>query len=103
MKTRVPSFLDLVANLWVSPGEIPGNSIDDDGHGYIDDVNGWNFVAHSSDVQDDSGHGALVAGIAGASTHNGIGIAGVCGAVGLSSAAWYNRIGAAEQAATLDM
>lgn len=35
---------DLVDNLWVNPGEIPNNGIDDDKNGYIDDVNGWNFI-----------------------------------------------------------
>jgi subtilisin family serine protease len=35
---------DLKANLWVNEGEIPGNGMDDDGNGYIDDVHGWNFL-----------------------------------------------------------
>ena len=35
---------DLVDNIWVNPGEIPGNGIDDDNNGYIDDVHGWNFI-----------------------------------------------------------
>ena len=35
---------DLRDNIWVNPGEIPENGIDDDGNGYIDDVNGWNFI-----------------------------------------------------------
>lgn len=35
---------DLKPNLWVNAGEIPGNGIDDDGNGYIDDVHGWNFL-----------------------------------------------------------
>lgn len=35
---------DLKDNVWVNPGEIPGNGIDDDKNGYIDDVNGWNFI-----------------------------------------------------------
>lgn len=34
----------LVANMWTNPKEIPGNGIDDDGNGYIDDVHGWNFL-----------------------------------------------------------
>jgi subtilisin family serine protease len=34
----------LVAFLWRNPGEIPGNGIDDDGNGYVDDVHGWNFL-----------------------------------------------------------
>ncbi len=35
---------DLVGNIWVNKGEIPDNGKDDDGNGYIDDVNGWNFI-----------------------------------------------------------
>lgn len=35
---------DLKSIIWVNPGEIPGNGIDDDRNGYIDDVNGWNFI-----------------------------------------------------------
>lgn len=35
---------DLKDVMWVNPGEIPGNGIDDDKNGYIDDINGWNFI-----------------------------------------------------------
>ena len=35
---------DLKDNLWMNPDEIPGNGIDDDNNGYIDDVYGWNFL-----------------------------------------------------------
>lgn len=35
---------DLKANIWVNPGEIPGNKKDDDGNGYVDDMHGWNFI-----------------------------------------------------------
>ena len=35
---------DLKSILWNNPKEIPGNGIDDDGNGYIDDVHGWNFL-----------------------------------------------------------
>jgi subtilisin family serine protease len=35
---------DLKPILWVNPKEIPGNGIDDDGNGYVDDVHGWNFL-----------------------------------------------------------
>jgi cell wall-associated protease len=34
---------DLKGVLWINPGEIAGNGLDDDGNGYIDDVHGWNF------------------------------------------------------------
>lgn len=35
---------DLKDVMWTNPGEIPGNGIDDDGNGYVDDVHGWNFL-----------------------------------------------------------
>ena len=35
---------DLKDVIWINPGEIPGNGIDDDRNGYVDDVNGWNFI-----------------------------------------------------------
>ena len=38
------SHEDLKARLWTNAGEIPGNGVDDDGNGYVDDVHGWNFL-----------------------------------------------------------
>lgn len=49
--------------LWVNPKEIPGNGIDDDQNGYIDDINGWNFISNNASFTDDEGHGTHVAGI----------------------------------------
>jgi subtilisin family serine protease len=69
---------DLAANVWTNPGEIPGNNIDDDGNGFIDDVHGWDFVNHDSDPMDDNGHGTHVSGTIGAVGDNGIGVTGVC-------------------------
>lgn len=57
-----PVFADSNA-LWVNTREIPGNGIDDDYNGYIDDVNGWNFITNTPDFADDDGHGTHVAGI----------------------------------------
>jgi len=67
---------DLINNLWINPGEIPGNGDDDDGNGKIDDVHGWNFVKDSP-VMDVGKHGTHVAGIAGAQGNNQIGVSGV--------------------------
>lgn len=36
---------DLIDVLWVNEKEIPGNGIDDDGNGYVDDVHGWSFIS----------------------------------------------------------
>ena len=68
---------DLAANVWVHPGEVPDNGLDDDGNGFIDDVNGWNFVADNGTPYDAVGHGTHVAGIIAAVGDNGRGIVGV--------------------------
>jgi subtilisin family serine protease len=68
---------DFAGNVWVNPGEIPGNGIDDDGDGFIDDVNGWNFYTPNNDPSDQNGHGTHTAGTIGARGNNGIGVTGV--------------------------
>ncbi len=70
------NHLDLRNNIWVNSGEIPGNGIDDDGNGYIDDVRGWNCVGDNNNPMDDNGHGTHVAGII-AAENNKIGGVGV--------------------------
>jgi subtilisin family serine protease len=53
---------DLKPVLWVNPKEIPGNGIDDDKNGYVDDVNGWNFIGGKDgrNLKQDSYEGARV-------------------------------------------
>ena len=47
---------DLKSVLWTNPKEIPGNGIDDDNNGYIDDIHGWNFIGgkDGKNVKDDT-------------------------------------------------
>jgi hypothetical protein len=68
---------DLVNNMWINTGEIPGNGIDDDGNGYIDDVHGYDFAYDDGNPMDVDGHGTHVAGTIGGQGNNGVGVAGV--------------------------
>ncbi len=82
-------------NVWVNAGEIPGNAVDDDGNGFVDDVIGWDFVSTAGgagvtcldadcggtdhDPNDGEGHGTHVAGTVAAITNNARAGAGVAG------------------------
>lgn len=77
------------SQLWRNVGEVPGNGVDDDGNGYVDDLNGWDFSdaptlpsngdsrVRDNEPEDERGHGTQVSGIIGAAANNGIGIAGI--------------------------
>lgn len=91
---------DLQNNIWVNPGEVAGNGIDDDANGFVDDINGWDFAhndktvfdyteptyppapSYSGDVDD---HGTHVAGTIGATGNNTNGVVGVNWQVSLMS------------------
>ncbi len=97
----IDSGLDLdnpeFQNLWTNVDETPGNGVDDDRNGYIDDVHGFDFYAHGGDVNpslgdgidndgngrvdDSAAHGTISAALISAS-HDGMGMAG--GAPGCS-------------------
>jgi len=73
---------DLNANIWINWNEIPGNGIDDDLNGFIDDIHGWDFggatgTPDNNPTEDQPWHGTHVAGISSAITNNGIGISSI--------------------------
>lgn len=63
-------------DFWKNYNEIPDNSIDDDGNGYIDDYNGWNSTLNN-DNHIALKHGTHVSGVIGAKGNNNIGVAGI--------------------------
>ena len=85
-------------NVFVNSGEVPGNGLDDDGNGFVDDTIGWDFVSTTggfgincidqdcggtdNDPDDGDGHGTHTAGTVAAMTNNGILVAGVAGGYG---------------------
>ena len=80
---------DLKDCMWVNEAEKNGErGVDDDGNGFIDDRNGFNFIKNSGSIDAISqgegapGHGTHVAGIIGAENNNGKGISGIAGGTG---------------------
>ena len=71
------SHPDIADNVFLNEGEIAGNGVDDDGNGFIDDVNGWDFANNDNNPFDDRGHGTHVSGTIGGVGNNGVGVAGV--------------------------
>ncbi|CAN5868264.1 hypothetical protein BH11BAC7_BH11BAC7_13170 [soil metagenome] len=74
------THVDLATNLWVNPGEIASNGIDDDGNGYIDDINGYDVADNDNNPNPPNNsfdHGTHCAGISSARSNNNTGIASI--------------------------
>ncbi len=71
-----PNHPDLADNIWHNRAEILGDSIDNDGNGYIDDDIGWDYFSDSPQIAFGA-HGLSVTGIIGARGNNGLGVTGV--------------------------
>lgn len=72
---------DLANQLWVNTGETDGNSIDDDGNGFVDDIHGYNLASNLASPAAENGatHGIHVSGLAAAEGDNAVGVTGVIG------------------------
>ncbi len=68
---------DLVGTIWMNPMETPGNGLDDDGNGFVDDYYGYNFGVGNANPSDSGFHGTHVAGTIAATGNNFTGVAGI--------------------------
>lgn len=85
---------DLSANIWINTAEkngLPG--VDDDANGYVDDINGYDFVNSDSDPMDDNGHGTHVSGTIAAKGNNGMGVTGTSWKASLMSLKFLDSTG----------
>jgi subtilisin family serine protease len=88
---------DLCVNIWKNPHELD-NGIDDDGNGYIDDFNGWDWFNNDNLVYPGARHGTHVAGTIGAKGSNQMGVVGVASNVTLISCKFLEGWGFDENA-----
>ncbi len=66
------------SSVWINQAEAAGlPDVDDDDNGYVDDINGWDFIGNDGIADDPYGHGTHVGGVIGAATDNGVGVASV--------------------------
>jgi len=90
---------DLAANVWQNPDEVV-DGVDNDGNGFTDDINGWDFHGNDADVRPTgtasiNAHGTAVAGLIAAVQNNGIGVSGVAPACRLLPCRGFSGSGSA--------
>ena len=84
---------ELVGQMWSNPDEIPGNGVDDDNDGYIDNMHGVDTVNFDGDPMDDNGHGTHCAGTIGAAANDGNAHVGVAWEVSLMACKFLSAEG----------
>lgn len=86
---------DIEGGLWTNAFEVPGDGIDNDFNGYVDDVHGVDLYGGDGDPSPSGGdsHGTHCAGIAAAPLDNGIGIAGTAGGASIMPVRFYESGG----------
>jgi len=84
---------DLSDNMWTNSGEIPGNGLDDDLNGYVDDYYGINSITGSGNPMDDHYHGTHCSGTIGGRGNNALGVAGVCWTVKIMACKFLDSTG----------
>ncbi len=107
---------DLAANMWRNSKEVPGDGIDNDNNGFVDDVVGWDFAANDNKPYDltvglmeiltgggNPGHGTHCSGVVGARGDNGKGISGTAPAVSLMGLRFINEKGQGDTAAAVQV
>ncbi|RMD94861.1 MAG: hypothetical protein D6813_01445 [Calditrichaeota bacterium] len=97
---------DLKANIWINNGEFgngrENNGIDDDGNGFVDDFQGWDFINNDNNPFDDNDHGTHVSGTIGAVGNNNIGVVGVNWTVSIMPLKFLGADGSGETADAVD-
>ena len=93
---------DLAAQMWINPGETPGNGVDDDADGYVDNVYGINAITGSGDPMDDNDHGTHVAGTIGAAANDGNPQVGVAWSVRLMACKFLDANGSGSTADAIE-
>ncbi|EAQ80099.1 S8 family serine peptidase [Blastopirellula marina] len=89
---------DLIHSMWVNPGEIAGDGIDNDGNGFVDDVYGYDFLNNDGDPMDDNMHGTHVAGTIAAEGDNATGVVGVASSASIMALKFLSASGSGSTA-----